>query len=64
MRVSRAEELLLGSRVSEENIANAARMTSEDCSPSDDLRGDEDYKRHLVKVITKRMLNKALSRAK
>jgi len=64
MRVSRAEELLLGSSVSDEDIAQAARMASEDCSPSDDLRGDEDYKRHLVKVITKRMLNKALSRAK
>jgi len=64
MRVSRAEELLLGSRVSAEDIATAAKMASEDCSPSDDLRGDEDYKRHLVKVITKRMLNKALSRAK
>lgn len=64
MRVSRAEELLMGSRVSEADIAEAARMASEDCSPSADLRGDEDYKRHLVKVITKRMLNKALGRAK
>ncbi len=64
MRVSRAEELLMGSNMSEADIAEAAKMASEDCSPSDDLRGDADYKRHLVKVITKRMLNKALGRAK
>lgn len=64
MRVSRAEELLMGSRVSEQDIAAAAKMAAEDCSPSEDLRGDVDYKRHLVKVITKRMLTKALGRAK
>ena len=64
MRVARAEAALLGSRVTEADIAIAAKMASEDCSPSDDLRGDEDYKRHLVKIITKRMINKALSRAK
>ena len=64
MRVKRAEELLLGSRLTDEDIAKAAQMAAEDCSPSDDLRGDEDYKRHLVKVITKRMLNKAIDRAR
>jgi carbon-monoxide dehydrogenase medium subunit len=64
MRVARAEQALLGTSVSDSDIAIAAKMASEDCSPSDDLRGDEDYKRHLVKVITKRMINKALGRAK
>lgn len=64
MRVSRAEQVLLGSTVSDDVIAQAAKMASEDCSPSDDLRGDEDYKRHLVGVLTKRMINKALNRAK
>lgn len=64
MRVARAEAALIGTRVTDADIAAAAKMASEDCSPSDDLRGDEDYKRHLVKVITKRMINKALSRAK
>lgn len=64
MRVARAEQALVGTSVSDSDIAIAAKMASEDCSPSDDLRGDEDYKRHLVKVITKRMINKALGRAK
>ncbi len=63
MRSKRSEEVLIGSDLSESVINQAARFASEDCNPSADLRGDEDYKRHLVKVITKRMLNKAISRA-
>jgi len=64
MRASRSEAVLLGSDLSDEVIQQAAQFASEDCNPSADLRGDEDYKRHLVKVITKRMINKAISRAK
>ena len=64
MRAKRSEEVLLGSTLSPADINKAAQYAAEDCNPSSDLRGDEDYKRHLVKVITKRMLNKAISRAK
>lgn len=64
MKAERSEAVLIGSRLTDEDIATAAKYASEDCSPSEDLRGDEDYKRHLVKVITKRMLNIAIQRAK
>ena len=64
MRASRSEEVLVGSQLTEADIATAAKYAAEDCNPSDDLRGDVDYKRHLVKVITKRMLNKSIERAK
>ncbi len=64
MRAKRSEEALVGSDLSDEVIAQAAMMASEDCNPSADLRGDEEYKRHLVKVITKRMIQKAIQRAK
>jgi carbon-monoxide dehydrogenase medium subunit len=64
LRASRSEEVLVGSDLSEEVIKQAAQFASEDCNPSDDLRGDEDYKRHLVKIITKRMIRKAIERAK
>lgn len=63
MRATRSEEVLLGSDLSDAIIDQAAQYASEDCSPTSDLRGDEDYKRHLVKVITKRMIKKAISRA-
>ena len=62
LRAKRSEEALLGSDLSNEAIAQAATFAAEDCDPSADLRGDEDYKRHLVKVITKRMIEKAISR--
>jgi len=64
MRAVRSEEALVGSMLSADDIAKAAQYASEDCNPSADLRGDEDYKRHLVSVITKRMLNRAIQRAK
>jgi len=63
LRASRSEQALVGSQLDEATINQAAQYASEDCNPSSDLRGDEDYKRHLVKVITKRMINKAISRA-
>jgi len=64
MRAKRSEEALTGSNLTDADIAQAATYASEDCSPSADLRGDEDYKRHLVKVITKRMIKRAIDRAK
>lgn len=62
MRAKRSEEALVGTSLSAEDIAKAAQYASEDCSPSADLRGDEDYKRHLVNVITRRMIERAISR--
>ena len=64
MRATRSEEALVGTKLTDADIAKAALYASEDCNPSEDLRGNEDYKRHLVKIITKRMINKALERAK
>ena len=62
MRAERSEQALVGTMLSESDIATAAQYAAEDCNPSADLRGDEDYKRHLVGVITKRMLNRAIQR--
>ena len=64
LRAKRSEEALVGTKLTAEDIAKAAQYASEDCNPSADLRGDEDYKRHLVNVITKRMLNRAIERTK
>lgn len=62
MRASRSEEALVGSKLTAQDIAAAAAYASEDCNPSKDLRGDEEYKRHCVKVLTRRMIEKAMSR--
>jgi carbon-monoxide dehydrogenase medium subunit len=63
MRAERSEAALVGTSLGDADIEKAAQYAAEDCNPSDDLRGDEDYKRHLVKVITKRMIHKAIERA-
>jgi carbon-monoxide dehydrogenase medium subunit len=63
LRATRSEEALVGKPLSEENILLAAQYASEDCNPSADLRGSEDYKRHVTGVLVKRMIKKAAERA-
>jgi carbon-monoxide dehydrogenase medium subunit len=63
LRAVRSEEVLLGKPLSDETISLAAQYASEDCNPSADLRGSEDYKRHVTGVLVKRMIHKAAERA-
>ncbi|MBO0939053.1 xanthine dehydrogenase family protein subunit M [Fibrella sp. HMF5335] len=63
MRAARSEEALVGKKITDETIAEAARYASDDCNPSADLRGDVEYKRAMVGVLTKRMIHKAAQRA-
>lgn len=64
MRASRSEEFLKGKPLTDENIAQAGRLAAEDCSPSTDLRGSEEYKRDMVAVVLRRMVKLAAERAK
>ena len=63
LRAERSEAALLGKPVNEATIAEAAKFAAEDCSPSSDLRGSEEYKRAMVGVLLKRMILKAAERA-
>ena len=62
LRAARSEEALLGTQLTDADIAKAAQYASEDCNPSSDLRGSEEYKRAMVAVLVKRIVNKAKSR--
>ncbi len=64
MRAARSEAALLGKKITDATIAEAALYASEDCNPSADLRGSEEYKRDMVRVLVKRMIHKAAERAK
>jgi len=64
LRAARSEAVLFGKELTESAIAEAALFASEDCSPSSDLRGSEEYKRAMVAVLVKRMIHKAAERAK
>jgi carbon-monoxide dehydrogenase medium subunit len=64
LRAARSEEVLLGHTITEDLIREAAQYASEDCSPSADLRGSEEYKRAIVKELVIRMIHLAVARAK
>jgi carbon-monoxide dehydrogenase medium subunit len=59
-----AEDSLRGGPATEEAIAAAAAIASEECSPSTDQRGPAEYKRHLAGELTKRALRTAIARAR
>ncbi len=62
LRATRSQEALVGKPLNDEAIAQAAQLASEDCNPSSDLRGSEEYKRAMVGVLVKRMIHKAKER--
>jgi aerobic carbon-monoxide dehydrogenase medium subunit len=63
IKAGRAEAALQGKRPDEATIARAAQLAAEESEPAEDLRGSEEYKRDLVRVLTVRALRKALERA-
>lgn len=63
VKAGKAEEFLRGKKLDEANIAHAAQLAAGEAQPSSDLRGPEEYKRGLVKELTKRALVRALQRA-
>lgn len=63
LRAARSEAALVGKPLNDASIAEAVQYAFEDCNPSADLRGSEEYKRHLVGVLVKRMVQKAAERA-
>lgn len=64
LKVDEAETVLEGERPSEELFAEAARMASQACDPTSDVRGSAEYKRHVVDVFTRRGLAKSYEIAK
>jgi len=63
VKAAKAEEFLRGKTLDEANIAQAAQLAAEEAQPSSDLRGPEEYKRGLVKELTRRALTRAYERA-
>ena len=63
IRASKAEGFLREKRLDEAGIRQAALLAAEEAQPSSDLRGPEEYKRALVKELTRRALQRAYERA-
>jgi aerobic carbon-monoxide dehydrogenase medium subunit len=58
-----AEKSLRGKKLDESAIEQAALLAADEAQPSSDLRGPAEYKRGLVKELTRRALNRAKERA-
>ncbi|TQS40236.1 FAD binding domain-containing protein [Cryptosporangium phraense] len=61
---TRAEDALRNAPPSEEAFTAAAELAKQDCDPVADQRGPVDYKRHLAAELTKRVLRRAVERAR
>jgi CO/xanthine dehydrogenase FAD-binding subunit len=62
--VSEAGAALVDGELSDSLIDKAAALAQAASKPISDMRGDADYRRHLVGVLTKRVLQGAIERAK
>lgn len=59
-----AGELLSGREISDDAIDEACEAARAIARPITDMRGTKEYRLHLVKVLTKRVLNGAVKRAR
>jgi aerobic carbon-monoxide dehydrogenase medium subunit len=59
-----AEDYLTGRQPAEEHLARAGELAAEHCAPVTDQRGPADYKLHLARELTTRVLRIAVTRAR
>jgi carbon-monoxide dehydrogenase medium subunit len=62
-RAKAAEAELVGKVLGDEVLEKAGRAAAGECDPADDLRGQADYKKDLVRVLIKRAVTVAVKRA-
>ncbi|MFO7987749.1 MAG: xanthine dehydrogenase family protein subunit M [Desulfatiglandaceae bacterium] len=64
MRATKAEKILRGKKASQDFIEKAAEQASKESKPISDVRASAEYRKSMVRVLTKRALNEALERAR
>jgi aerobic carbon-monoxide dehydrogenase medium subunit len=63
VKAREAEKWLVGKKLTDATVAEAAKLAAGAASPTADRRGDVDYKREMARVLTARALRKAAERA-
>ena len=63
VRATAAEQALAGHPLTPQTVARAADLAVEAARPISDQRGSAEFRRHLVRVLTRRTLMQALARA-
>ena len=64
IRAREAEGVLGGKNLDEEIIESAAETASKEASPVTDIRASEEYRRDMVRVLTRQAIQQALQRIK
>lgn len=62
--IAEAGAALAGKPVNDANIEEAARIAQDAAKPISDMRGTAEYRKHLSAVMTRRVLEKAIERAR
>jgi carbon-monoxide dehydrogenase medium subunit len=63
IKAVQAEAVLVGQVPDESTLGRIAALAAASAEPVSDLRGPEEYKREMVRVLTVRALRRALARA-
>jgi len=64
VRPGQAEQFLVGKRLDEEVLREAARLAADAAEPTSDLRGPAEYKRSIVRTLSIRALRASTERAR
>jgi aerobic carbon-monoxide dehydrogenase medium subunit len=64
LRAKNAEALLVGRKLDDALFEKAGEAASAEAEPVGDIHASEDYRRHLIKVLTRRMAKAAWEQAK
>jgi len=63
-RATSAENILTGKEIDNGLVEEAAQAVMEMCNPTEDPRGDVEYKTHMAAEMTRRSINQAQERAR
>lgn len=63
-RVKEAEQMLVGQKLDDRLLERVAEKASEQAEPVADIHASEEYRKTLVKVLTKKMVKESWERAK
>lgn len=64
IRAKEAEKVLIGAKLNDSVFAKAGEAAAAECSPVSDIHASEEYRRHVISVLTKRMAKAACEQAK
>ena len=63
IRAKNAEQVLKGKKLTDKLLEEAGEAAAGEAEPVSDIHASEEYRRHLIKVLTKRMVKRAWEQA-